>query len=174
MVCGKLHTSRTCGRLPTPCSAPADALQMHKHSLILFHRQLCAFNPPAPPEPPLAVPSALLKPKKKKIKIEKQKREQPSKADSALTSCHTSCHTHIVCRVKLHYSQPPPAHPHWMKIHGNMTARKNRMEGWQAQPSNIWVTLVLPTICHPPCWGIKYSKYCNRRMRAKTGWGARW
>jgi len=31
---------------------PSAALQMHKHSLILFHRQLCASNPDATPRAP--------------------------------------------------------------------------------------------------------------------------
>lgn len=51
----QLHTSRTCHG-PNPISAASAALQMHKHSLILYHRQLCASNPDAARPPPDPAP----------------------------------------------------------------------------------------------------------------------
>lgn len=69
-------------------AADAAALQMHKHSLILFHRQLCTLNPDAaaPATPPPWDPAASI----------------PAKKTAIEGGHHVDIEQHIVRRRKLH------------------------------------------------------------------------
>jgi len=82
-------------------------------------------------------------------------KRQPSKADNTLTSSNTSFAEENCIRVsRLHIH---------IFIYGDMTVRKTGKNGRKLPHSHR--TFGFPFL--PPSAGIKYSKYCNRRMRTQ-------